>query len=118
MSLESYVGQYTFADILAIEQSDRQFIALQQAWNKVFDLGMSQEYFVYLVVECALISFQVAGSGPDRWEEFGKKIVADCDVLISLGHDNVDWRYNFLRHSRYNRRLYNIKRKRLEKFVV
>ena len=68
MNLESYVGQYTFADILAIEQSDRQFIALQQAWNKVSDLGMSQELFVYLVVECALISFQVAGSGPDRWE--------------------------------------------------
>ena len=117
MNLESYVGQYTFADILAIEESDRQFIALQQSWSQVSALGMTQELFVYLVVQCALISFQVAGSGPDRWEEFGRKVVSDCATLMSLGHDNVDWRYDFLTHSRYNKRLYNIKRKRLEKFV-
>ncbi len=117
MSLDLYVKQYTFADILAIEQSDRQFIALQEAWYQVSRLGMTKELFVYLVVECALISFQVAGSGPDRWEEFATKVVSDCAVLMPLGHDNVEWWYDFLIHSRYNKRLYNIKRKRLEKFV-
>jgi N-glycosylase/DNA lyase len=117
MSLESYVGQYTFTDIITIEESDRQFIALQEAWRKVCDLGMTQELFVYLAVECALISFQVAGSGPDWWEEFGAKVMSDCAILMTLEHSNVDWRYDFLTHSRYNKRLYNIKRKRLEKFV-
>lgn len=111
------MGQYTLADIIAIEESDRQFIALQEAWKKVSALGMPDNLFVYLVVECALISFQVAGSGPDWWEEFAVKVVSDCTILVQLGHDNVDWWYGFLTHSRYNKRLYNIKRKRLEKFV-
>lgn len=117
MSLELYVKQYSFAEILAIEQSDRQFVALHEAWAKLSALGMSEELFVYLVVQCALISFQVAGSGPDWREEFGIKIVADCAILIDLGTENVDRWYGFLTHSRYNKRLYNIKRKRLEKFV-
>lgn len=116
MHLESYVAQYTFTDILAIEQSDRQFIALQEAWRQVSILGMPQDLFVYLVVQCALISFQVAGSGSDRWEEFAMKIVVDYSVLIDLDTKNTDWWYDFLTHSRYNKRLYNIKRKRLEKF--
>lgn len=119
MSLESYIAQYSFDAIIAIEESDRQFLALYKAWQKLHHIqGMSEDLFVFLVLECALISFQVAGSGPDWREEFATKIVTDCLLLIDLGVNNVDRWYDFLTHSRYNKRLYNIKRKRLEKIVL
>ena len=49
--------------------------------------------------------------------EFAEKIEQDRDILQQLQYNNTDRWYSFLTTSRYNKRLYNNKRKRLEKFI-
>lgn len=120
MQLEDYIQQYSFSDIIAIEEQDEQFISIQKARFQIVkqskDTQNNRELFVYLVVQCALVWFQIAWSWPKRRGEFSDKIVKDWGTLESLWSNNTDWRYQFLTTSTYNKRLYNIKRKRLEKF--
>lgn len=119
MKLVDYIQQFSLDDVLAIEHSDKQFLVLQEAWNTIDSQELSnKELFVFLVLQCALVGFQIAGSGPLRWEEFAQKIQQDRYVLKQLQHNNIDRWYQFLTTSKYNKRLYNNKRKRLEKFLI
>lgn len=119
MKLVDYIQQFSLDDVLAIEHSDKQFLVLQEAWNSIDSQELSdKELFVFLVLQCALVGFQIAGSGPLRWEEFAQKIQQDRYVLKQLQHNNIDRWYQFLTTSKYNKRLYNNKRKRLEKFLI
>lgn len=121
--LEKYISQFSFQNILKIEESDRQFLALKSAWNKINSLWknkkISQSLFLFLILQNSIISYQIAGSGENRREEFAEKISCDYETLYGLFIDwksNVDWRYGFLTTSKYNKRLYNLKRNRLIKF--
>jgi len=117
MKLEKYVWQFSLDDVLTIEFSDKQFIVLQTARNNVGS-EKDKELFVFLVIQCALVWFQVAWSWPLWREEFSQKIQNDWSVLQELQYDNIDRWYGFLTTSKYNKRLYNNKRKRLEKFSI
>lgn len=119
MKLDKYIAQFSLDDILAIEHSDKQFIVLQNAWNSInTTANKDKELFVFLVMQCAIVGFQIAGSGPLWWEEFAAKIQTHWDILQKIQYDNVDRWYQFLTTSKYNKRLYNNKRKRLEKFAI
>ena len=59
MQLEKYIQQYSFSDIIAIEEQDEQFISIQKARLQIVqqskDTQNNRELFVYLVVQCALV---------------------------------------------------------------
>ncbi len=124
--LAALINQYSFEEIIAIEESDRQFLALKSAWELVgnrdfggIDVGVVKEVFLRAVIYNALISYQIAWSGELRWEEFAEKLKSDFDVLLVdflQWNPSLDWRYNLMVTSKYNKRLYNIKLKRLKKF--
>lgn len=119
MKLVDYIQQFSLDDILAIEHSDKQFLVLQEAWNSIGSQKQdNKELFIFLVLQCALVGFQIAWSGPLWREEFAAKIQTDWDKLYKLQYNNIDRWYQFLTTSTYNKRLYNNKRKRLEKFAI
>ncbi|AHB41753.1 N-glycosylase/DNA lyase [candidate division SR1 bacterium RAAC1_SR1_1] len=123
--LTKLIADYSFEEIVAIEESDRQFLALRSAWelikNRDFgdvDNKVVQEVFLRAVIYNALISYQIAGSGELRWEEFAEKLKSDFDILLLdfiQGKASFDRWYNLMITSKYNKRLYNIKVARLKK---
>jgi N-glycosylase/DNA lyase len=65
--LTKLIADYSFEEIVAIEESDRQFLALKSAWEliKNRDFGgvddkVVQEVFLRAVIYNALISYQIA----------------------------------------------------------
>jgi DNA-(apurinic or apyrimidinic site) lyase len=118
--LHKFTAKYTLEQIIDIEHQDEQFLALQKSRDiiKQYDNSKkAQELFIFLTVQNALIAFQIAGSGPLRRKEFADKIKENFHILKKLQRNNTQRRYEFLINSRYNKRLYNNKRKRLDKFV-
>lgn len=126
--LTKLINKYSFEEIIAIEQSDRQFLALKSAWELIknrdfggIDINMVKEVFLRAVIYNSLISYQIAWSGELRWEEFAERLKLDFDILLI---DFLQWKaslerwYNLMVTSKYNKRLYNIKRKRIEKISL
>jgi len=123
--LTEIINQYSFEEIIAIEESDRQFLALKSAWKLIkncdfggVDKGVIKEVFLRAVIYNSLISYQIAWSGELRWEEFADRLKSDFDVLLL---DFIQWKasldrwYNLMITSKNNKRLYNIKVSRLKK---
>ena len=76
------------------------------------------DFFLLLVVQNAMISYQIAGSGELRWEEFAQRLQSDFFVLWKEyidGKPLYSWFYTLMITSKYNKRLYNMKLRRLEK---
>lgn len=123
--LTKLIADYSFEKIVAIEESDRQFLALKSAWEliKNRDFGgmnneVVRELFLRAVIYNALISYQIAWSWELRWEEFANKLKSGFDVLLIdfiQWKDSLDRWYNLMITSKYNKRLYNIKLSRLKK---
>lgn len=65
--LTELINKYSFEEIIAIEESDRQFLALKSAWELVknrnfggVDDKMVKEVFLRAVIYNSLISYQIA----------------------------------------------------------
>ncbi|HCB51249.1 TPA: hypothetical protein DEP21_01530 [Patescibacteria group bacterium] len=127
-SIVSYFSSYTFEQVLTIEESDRQFLALKKAWEQInqkvcplFDTHQVANFFLLMVLQNATISYQIAGSGELWWEEFSERLVQDFSSLFPLflmRNPTSDWFYNLMTTSRYNKRLYNLKTAKINKFQV
>ncbi len=123
--LTEVISRYSFEEIIAIEESDRQFLALKSAWelikNRYFggvSISVIKEVFLKAVIYNALISYQIAWSWELRWEEFAERLQSDFDILLLdflQGKASLDRWYNLMITSKYNKRLYNIKWRRLKK---
>lgn len=124
--LTDLIANYSFEEIVAIEESDRQFLALKSAWEliKNRDFGgvdgkVIKDVFLRAVIYNSLISYQIAWSWELRWEEFAEKLKFDFDVLL-IGflqwNASLERWYNLMITSKNNKRLYNIKLSRLKKF--
>ena len=117
MNLEKFIQQYNIDKIKELESTDPQFLALQKARKSIWN--QNPDLFLYLVLQCALVGYQISWSGELwRWE-FWNKITQDRDKLNNLRENdksNNKRRYNFLTTSQYNKRIYNIKTNRLLKF--
>jgi len=103
---------YTLEDALGVEKSDRQFLAYKKLYkNKNF----SDEDYLFLILQNALISYQLSGKGEDYHEEFA----LEAEKNFSGFEDNTMKFYNFfesfLKNCRNNRRFINIKLKRIKK---
>lgn len=121
--LEKYISQFSFEEILKIEESDRQFLALKKSWNQIknkyWNEKINQNLFLFLILQNSIVSYQIAGSGENRREEFAEKILCDFEKILELfskWESNVGRWYGFLTSSKYNKRLYNLKKNRLTKF--
>jgi len=65
--LTELINQYSFEEIIAIEESDRQFLALKSSWELIknhdfggVDKGVVKEVFLRAVIYNSLISYQIA----------------------------------------------------------
>lgn len=118
--LDEFISEYTFQDIVDLESRDEQFLALKAAWGEIvtqfWDQPLVRQVFLYLVIQNALVSYQIAGSGPLWRSEFADFLVKDFQILVDFGADNQKWRTKVLKNSQYNCRLYNMKLSRIKKF--
>ncbi len=109
--LYKILKEYSLNEILKIEKSDRQFIAV----NKLYEeKNFKNKIYFQLVILNALICYQLSGNGEDYWEEF-YKYTKDKDVNTLQQVKEV--LIIFLTNSKNNKRLVNIKIKRIDKFI-
>ncbi len=101
------IKDYNLADILKIEESDRQFIALQKL-SKCFS---DYDLYLALIISNSIICYQLSGKWEDYWEEFSNYF---CEKEINYSN-LIDELINFISNSKNNKRLLNIKIKRVEK---
>lgn len=125
IALKSFIAEYDLSAVLAIERGDVQRIVIHEAWQTIRtqygDVKAVRNIFLYLVLQTALVSYQIAGSGPLRWTEIMQKITTDFGVLSRMLHDRSSthvWWLATMQNSRYNKRLYNMKAKRLASFFA
>lgn len=122
MDLDKYINQFSIDEIIKIEHQDRQFLTLKKTREKINiwnDKNLNSDLFLFLILQNSIISYQIAWNWNLRREEFGQKIQSDFFYLKELfksWKDNLDRRYKFITTSKYNKRLYNLKLKRLQKF--
>lgn len=121
--MDKYISDFSLKDIIDLESKDPQFLSLQKAWNKISDKSkdkiLNQNLFLFLILQNWLISYQIAWSWENRREEFSQKLVQDRNIIsrnLSAQKDNINRRYDFLTTSKYNKRIYNIKKSRLVRF--
>ena len=66
MKLSEFVSQYTLEDILKIEHNDSQNQAIKRAWENIRekngDSKLVRQSFLYILMQTALVSYQIAGS--------------------------------------------------------
>lgn len=117
MGLTNFIKQYNIEKIKKLEQNDPQFLALEKARSNI--KNKDENLFLFLIIQCALVWYQISGSWEKRRTEFGEKITKDRQILKEFrqkNKSNTDRRYNFLTNSKHNKRIYNIKINRLKKF--
>jgi len=116
IDLEDFISKYTLQDVKELEHQDPQFLALQNCWENIN--RKNENLFLFLVIQCAIVSYQIAWSGEQWWSEAWEKFLDDWDYLLNLWNDNKqngDWRLDFLKTSKNNKRIYNIKKSRIDK---
>jgi len=115
--LEKFLSEYDIKKTKELEHQDPQFLALEKCWWNI--QNKDRNLFLFLVIQCSLVSYQIAWSGELRRIEFGEKIQKDWNTLFDIRNNNksnTERRFNFLKSSRNNKRIYNIKKSRIEKF--
>ena len=114
--LEKFLQDYNTKKAKDLEHKDPQFLALQNCRNNIEN--KDENLFLYLVIQCSVVSYQIAWSGELRRTEFWEKVQKDWNILLNLWNKNelnTERRFNFLKTSKNNKRIYNIKKSRIEK---
>lgn len=114
--LEKFLQDYSIKKAKELEHKDPQFLALQNCRNNIEN--KNENLFLYLVIQCSIVSYQIAWSGELRRTEFWEKVQKDWNVLLDTRNNNesnTERRFNFLKSSKNNKRIYNIKKSRIEK---
>ena len=116
IKLQDFLKTYDIKKTKELEHKDPQFLALQNCRNNIEN--KNENLFLYLVIQCSIVSYQIAWSGELRRTEFWEKVQKDWNVLINTRNNNqsnTQRRFNFLKSSKNNKRIYNIKKSRIEK---
>lgn len=106
--------RYSLEDVIKIEESDRQFLALKRLYE-----GMkNKDYFLYLVISNSLLSYQLSSKWEDYWEEFSH-FAMEYNFWDNFNFIKVKQFFmHFLPNSRWNKRLLNMKIHRIEKIML
>lgn len=104
--------KYNLDDAIKFEENDLQFIALVNLWNNLENKDIS--LFLFFILTNSLICYQLSSTGEEYWKEFWEKL----EIYLNSNKTNFleffEW---FLKNSKWNKRLLNVKTKRLEKIV-
>ena len=105
--LYNKLKKYSLEDAIKIEESDRQFIALEKLSRNI----KNKDDYLSLIVANSIICYQLSWKWEDYWEEFSnyfsENIIKNNDILLSL--------WDFIKQSKNNKRFIDTKIKRLEK---
>lgn len=119
VELEEFISKYKLQDIKELEHKDPQFLALKSCRDNICkNFGKEENLFLFLVVQCAIVSYQIAWTGEQWRTEAWNKFLEDWDYLLNLWNNNEqngNWRLGFLKTSKNNKRIYNIKKSRIDK---
>lgn len=97
-------------DIIALENSDRQFIAIKNIYEKNKNISINN--YLSLVIANALLAYQLSWTGEDYWEEFSSFVINydfSNKLNIKLFFDDFLW------VCACNKRLINMKKIRINK---
>ena len=110
-ALYKKLSKYSLDDVIGIEKMDRQFIAVSNLYK---NKNINDDDYLFLIMANALICYQLSGRGENYWEEFAKvmKAIEGLDDDTKLKNFLI----NFVLQSKNNKRLFNVKRERIEKF--
>ena len=103
VELIKILSEFTKDDIIRIEKSDPQFVALKKLYQKIEDKNL----FIKFVLINALISYQLQTTGEKYWQNFSE--------FFSIKKRKPDDFYQFIQI--YNKRLINQRQKRLKKVL-
>jgi len=98
------LAEFTSNDIKIIEENDSQYLSLEKLHKNI----RNDEFFIKLTVINALMSYQLQTTGEIYWDNFSNffsdraKTLNDFEEFISL----------------YNKRLINLRKKRLKKVLT
>ena len=107
--LINILSQFSVNEVLGIEKEfDEQYKALEYLYRHV----NPRKYFVALVILNALVSYQLSGTGEQYWWEFARYF-----SKIRRVENPIDSMVMFLKESKYNNRLREVKIKRIEKMT-
>ena len=112
--LLEYFQNYTLEDIILAEEYDSQFQVLRKAFPSI-----DEKAFVVWIVTNAIICYQLSSSGESYWQEiaeFLKNFYPKNSSHILTSEKIISDFLTFLPKSTGNKRLVNMKTKRLQKF--
>lgn len=119
MRLEEYLKNYNLEIIFKIEESkDFQYLALKNlreniSSKKKINKNINIEnLFLYLIIKNSIISYQLSWTWENWRNEFSD--FAKLNFFKMDNSNNIIW-YNFLKNSKNNKRLIDLKIKRLNK---
>lgn len=114
--LKNFLNKYNIQKAKELQHLDPQFLALKDCRNNI--KNKDENLFLFLVIQCALVSYQIAWTGELWWTEFWEKVKNNRDFLLDIrdnNQSNTERRFKFLKSSKNNKRIYNIKKSRIEK---
>lgn len=98
-------------DILEKEKSDSQYISLEKGYKLMMQTYYLKEKIIKLVIVNSIICYQLSKTGEEYWEEFSNFIKDNIENEKSLREIMVD----FMNITKWNKRLKEVKLKRIEK---
>lgn len=118
--LYKLLENYTLEDALNLEKLDPQYQALEKLYKEIKD----NKLFFWLIIANSLVCYQLSSTWEEYWEEFQN---FTCNYLLNLeSKDTYEFKWSqltlflkdFLLKSKWNKRLLNMKEKRLEKIKI
>lgn len=101
---------FCFDDIKHIEENDPQYISLK---NLYFNIK-NKDFYLSLIITNALICYQLSSQWEEYWEEFNQYF---SNNSFTQRNEIIPSIITFLKQSKGNKRILNMKIKRLEKVV-
>lgn len=122
MKLQEFLKSYNLEKAKEIEETkDKQFIALKDNWEKIYStisndkLEKYKTNYLYMIIQTALISFQLSWKWEDWWTEVSTNILNNYSVLEN--NNNLEWWENFIKSCKNNKRFVDMKLWRLKKLA-
>jgi len=98
---------YNLDNVIKIEDSDRQFIAIKKLYENI----NNKDIFLLLIIANSLICYQLSWKWEEYWEEFSEYF-----SKIEINKNSIlDDLWIFIKQSKNNKRFIDIKIKRLNK---
>lgn len=102
--------KYSIEDVIQIEESDRQYIAIKNLYKNI----KNKELFLFLIIANSIICYQLSWTWENYWEElseyFSNRELVKDNLLNEL--------WEFITQSKNNKRFIDTKIKRLEKLKL